>query len=352
MHIMSASLCYVLSSQFSKCCFCPRLDRNNSNPVDEHLAKSTFEDWARQVRKTLQEEIDRQHPNTPLRQALLEPGEESEGGGDDFEEANPSPEKWIVMGVPRRPLFKELAWRLLQWTQQEHLDTASNENTRYIVPAQDLGFQEGSTLDLGTPPQSLQDVSQWIAEASDERMLRLLGMRNTVGTACDTSDASDSLRRICPSRTSLLEAAEQPHRKSNSVKRDNHASLTVAARARSKHAHRGQEGFFGVAKGSVKVQNEESRKIIQTFLENAIWINIHKFGGLQEGQMTVEIRVVEGYGARWIIEKMPTTGDENISGSDAAAAAKSVDEHSAHKVAFRGFLEPEASNGHDQKWRH
>ena len=51
-----------------------------------------------------------------------------------------------------------------------------------------------------------------------------------------------------------------------------------------------------------------------------MWINVHI---LPHNEIIVEIRVEEGYGARWKID-----GE------------------------FRGFHEPQMEGGHENKWRH
>ena len=107
--------------------------------------------------------------------------------------------------------------------------------------------------------------------------------------------------------------------------------LTVAARARSKHAHRGEKDqFFGVCTGSVKDKNDAAEKIVMDMLKDAVWINIHVFGGIKTPVMEVRNRV--GYGARW-------------------AADWSCPERPVN-VAFRGFLEPHMEEGFEQRWRH
>jgi hypothetical protein len=98
----------------------------------------------------------------------------------------------------------------------------------------------------------------------------------------------------------------------------------VAARARAKHAHRGKDRFFGLVTANADKQNKETHQIVLLLLRDAAWINIHTFGGTTEP--VLEVRVASGYGARW---KLETTD-----------------------VFFRGFLEPQMPNGHEQKWRH
>lgn len=67
-------------------------------------------------------------------------------------------------------------------------------------------------------------------------------------------------------------------------------------------------------------------------IHDAVWINIHTFGGISS--YVLEIRVINGYGARWSAE-----WDENIP-------------FNVSNVIFRGFLEPQMKDGFEKKWRH
>ena len=98
-------------------------------------------------------------------------------------------------------------------------------------------------------------------------------------------------------------------------------------------------------------------------LLEGVWFNTH---GLPNGVCVFEIRVIEGYGARWYITKKdPKGGDANetspvLSGSHNGPGAEGclVKARIANlfsenlEVAFRGFLEPHAKDGHENKWRH
>ena len=129
-----------------------------------------------------------------------------------------------------------------------------------------------------------------------------------------------------PSRSQLLASSRQLH------KPDTKSSLTVSARALSKHAHRGSDGFFGVVQGSESQKNEHADGVVQKLIREAAWINIHAFGGVDETRPVVEVRTAEGYGARW--------------------SARWKKTHSPEDVQFRGFLEPTMDDGHESRWRH
>jgi len=60
---------------------------------------------------------------------------------------------------------------------------------------------------------------------------------------------------------------------------------------------------------------------------NAVWLNVHL---LPHDVIVYEIRESQGYGARWIINN---PSFEN-------------------GLEFRGFLEPQMENGHENGWKH
>lgn len=96
--------------------------------------------------------------------------------------------------------------------------------------------------------------------------------------------------------------------------------LTVGARALCKHSHRCSEQFWPTAKGSEKEKNIKAEEILNKFLDECVWINIH---GLPGDIPIIELRVDQGYGIRWQIDGV-----------------------------FRGFLEPQFEGGHEVGWKH
>jgi hypothetical protein len=266
--------------------------------------------WARQIKYSLQHDDLFESPE--LVRVLLDESE------DDFDENTDEAEEsdlndWIVQGVPRRPLYKEFAYRLVHWNRQVYSSSESllSEEPRFMVEAECLGFREIKQRSLESPPKHHQETRNWMRQVGSWGILRILGIRDTIGSANITT---------IPCRTALLAASREIHHP-NSL-------LTVAARARTKHAHRGKENFFGVAKGTPPVQNQQTEEILVRLLEKIVWMNMHSFGGLNDDDFAFEIRVREGYGARWLV-------------------------HSAGKsLRFRGFLEPQMKDGHEQRWRH
>ncbi|KAL3930384.1 MAG: hypothetical protein SGBAC_011787 [Bacillariaceae sp.] len=228
---------------------------------------------------------------------------------------NKTNQDFLIKGVPRRPLYKDVALRLLQWSRLCNQKESAIQ--RLMVSAERINFEEISdrattSFHALTPPGSVEALGLWLQQVDTFSILRLLGMRHTIG-----SDGA-----LIPSRQRLLQACRAIHT-------PNRSQLSVAARARSKHAHRGRtRSFFGVAKGPAGVQNNDTEIILLRLFDTAIWINRHRFVGLGEGAVAIEIRVLEGYGARWVLNTIDNA------------------------VTFRGFLEPQMKDGHANKWRH
>uniref|UniRef100_A0A0E0MEJ8 ASCH domain-containing protein n=1 Tax=Oryza punctata TaxID=4537 RepID=A0A0E0MEJ8_ORYPU len=76
----------------------------------------------------------------------------------------------------------------------------------------------------------------------------------------------------------------------------NGCSLTDAARALAKHVHRSSDGWWGSFHGSDVKKNQLASEIIDRLLRECCWMNIHL---TQPYGPVYEIRVHEGYGARW-----------------------------------------------------
>jgi hypothetical protein len=260
---------------------------------------------------------------------------------DQSENANANPslnvaeskDEFPLKGLPNPPFYKVLARRV--WAlheQQEDHQQSKTEHTalldnpaipHIVVPAQVLGFTElqSPTLDsLPTVPAiaTVQSISKWLQKAGDTGVLRLFGMRQTVGTQL----------MLPPYKSTLLQAANQPHKRG-------HGKLSMAARARAKHAHRGaKDQFFGTATGPPEKQSLDAAVLVQRILDEAVWINSHVFGGIHETMWDVvlECRLADGYGARWTVAT--TTGED------------------LQAVEFRGFLEPHMADGHEKGWKH
>lgn len=133
----------------------------------------------------------------------------------------------------------------------------------------------------------------------------LVGMVHTAGTVADA---------LPPPRSSLVASCMNPLRPD--VKG---CFLTDAARALDKHVNRSSEGWWGRLCGSASVKNSHAMEVVNCLLNQCCWMNAHM---LQPNEGVFEIRVREGYGARW-----------SLDGSK-----------------FIGFLEPYAEDGYSRGW--
>ena len=274
---------------------------------------SSQDAWVSSVQDALQDECGMCLPEQ-IRQALLWDKQ------DDFwlyvDQLDEDPQ-FLVKGLPRKPLYVEVGHRL------KLLASYKNEKIPLLLPAEHFGLSERafdmsceSLLALIPDRPTKRSMMDWINHAGASGIFTILGIRNTIGT--------DPRNLLPPSCQDLLEAAALPHKEK--------CALSVAARARSKHAHRGKDQFFGVASGPPQQQNDETQQILIGLLQNAAWINIHTFGG-HDGEPFLEVRVASGYGARW-------------------KADWTTDPVCPSNVSFRGFLEPQMPGGHERKWRH
>ncbi|KAK1314250.1 hypothetical protein QJS10_CPA06g01464 [Acorus calamus] len=99
------------------------------------------------------------------------------------------------------------------------------------------------------------------------------------------------------------------------------STLTDGARALAKHVDRSKDGWWGSFRGSDADKNKHALEVINHLLVNCCWMNVHM---IQPYGAVFELRVTEGYGARW----------------------------SKDGSSFIGFLEPYMVEGHLKRWRH
>ncbi|KAK6914524.1 ASCH domain [Dillenia turbinata] len=136
---------------------------------------------------------------------------------------------------------------------------------------------------------------------------RLLGCAHTVGT---------NPTALPPSRSTLLSSFGLPH--NPNVKS---STLTTGARALAKHINRCSSIYWGTFVGSDSNKNEIALNVINRLVDHCCWLNLHIVP--PHGDV-FEIRVAEGYGARW----------------------------SSDGTKFIGFLEPYMEDGHSKRWKH
>ncbi|KAL5204113.1 hypothetical protein ABZP36_008984 [Zizania latifolia] len=125
-------------------------------------------------------------------------------------------------------------------------------------------------------------MTDLLAGLGSDGLGRLLGMAKTPGTVPDG---------LPPLRSVLISSCMNLHQPN--VKG---CSLTDAARALSKHVHRSSNGWWGSFQGSDAKKNQLASKIIDRLLHECCWMNMHL---TQPYGPVYEIRVHEGYGARW-----------------------------------------------------
>ena len=215
---------------------------------------------------------------------------------------------------PKRPFVREIAKELCAWA-------AAKTFPKVFVPMKLLNETQRPDFGSVTPLvckfvtcNSDDDGVQrgFAAEAlralGIEGVRALLGLRTTAGSRMDV---------FPPGISELIHA----FRRRNDLKAG--AMLSVGGRALTKHCKRSKDGWWGNGLvGSDREKNEKAEAALRKVLAGACWLNIHF---LPHDIAVYEIRHAEGYGARW--ECKPPYN-------------------------FRGFLEPQMENGHEQGWIH
>ena len=204
-----------------------------------------------------------------------------------------------LRGLPKMPLYREISHRLriIQQYRRGHEDDEGQvlhgAALPCFLPASHFGLTEMCTLNelIPPPPRSPMDIEEcirWFQQAGQVGICAILGCRRTIGTIqlqsspSSSSSSSSSYSLLPPTIPQLLHASRQRH------KPHTKSSLTVAARALAKHAHRGEEQFFGILKGGEEQKNEHADQVIQRLIADAMWMNIHCFGGIDESNPVVE----------------------------------------------------------------
>ncbi|XP_071727794.1 uncharacterized protein, partial [Rutidosis leptorrhynchoides] len=160
------------------------------------------------------------------------------------------------------------------------------------------------------PPTSSQPCNYLAAILSAlhyDGIQRLLGIAQTVGTIPDALPLP---------RSTLVSAFSVPH--NPDVKS---SVLSDGARALAKHVNRGNGKFWGSFSGNDSCKNAIALKVISDLIAHCCWINVHI---VPPHGAVFEIRVQDGYGARWSLK--PTK--------------------------FIGFLEPYMEDGFTKGWKH
>ncbi|XP_068316849.1 uncharacterized protein [Pyrus communis] len=133
----------------------------------------------------------------------------------------------------------------------------------------------------------------------------LLGLAHTTGTIPEA---------LPPPRSTLLSSFMLPYKLNVE-----HSTLTHGARALAKHAERSISKYWGTIDGNDSNKNRLALDVISRLMTHCCWLNVHI---VQPHAAVFEIRVAEGYGARW----------------------------SSDGSKFIGFLEPYME--HSKRWMH
>ncbi|CAM8901153.1 unnamed protein product [Rhodiola kirilowii] len=135
----------------------------------------------------------------------------------------------------------------------------------------------------------------------------LLGLTHTVGTISEA---------LPPPKSVLLSSFMLPCNPDATG-----STLSHGAKALAKHANRDSSNYWGTSSGNDSNKNQQALEVLNKLLAHCCWLNIHVVPPHEE---VFEIRVADGYGARW-------TKDGN---------------------QFIGFLEPYMEDGHTKGWKH
>ena len=214
-------------------------------------------------------------------------------------------------GYPTYPLYTKISRTLYNWMKNgkydarnpELLEECRNKTEKQIT--NDFVDQKLKAWLLTDKTCIRKGLIVEILEHLGFRgILDLLGMKQTVG----------SVDMLPPSLSTLWESFQRKHKPN--------AELSCGARALSKHCHRDSTSqWWGTSTGSESNKNEHANQVLDKILTDAVWINIHL---LPHDVKVLEVRNQLGYGARWSYDGM----------------------------MFRGFLEPQMSDGHNIGWRH
>ena len=239
--------------------------------------------------------------------------------------------------LPSGPLYVQLARqlqtsRLPTFTTMHLLDDVREirdrvegglleASARFCAALKVLGEKTGEDTMLA------EAFEQYITSVGLLGVCRLLGLRLTAGTLTAVEE-----NMLCPPPLALLEASFNVlYLKSK---------LSVGGKALAKHTVRHESWWGGELKGKEHAKSAAALGVLRRILANPAWVNLHM---LPHGKPTYEVRIAEGYGARWSFEPRPETEEERD--ADAPECGK-------WEVKFRGFLEPQQEDGHDNKWRH
>jgi hypothetical protein len=230
---------------------------------------------------------------------------------------------YIFRGYPACNHLKQIARVLQMWHEHGQFPITFLSSQQFGTETTDLAVEKCNTLthfvsDIltnVTEPQVLRLLEQFLMMMGPRGLLTCLGVRQTQGSVEKFS---------LPSKAALARAFNQLNSQEDEENKGSGAvsQLTVGARALTKHSYRSSEGYWGRVRGTEAKKNSMAEETLKRLLNECVWMNIHC---LPNEEAIVEVRVEEGYGARWFILK---------------------------QQGFRGFIEPQMVGGHEKHWRH
>ncbi|KAI9596973.1 hypothetical protein BDF19DRAFT_437347 [Syncephalis fuscata] len=223
-------------------------------------------------------------------------------------------------------------------TVEQRIITAINEYTPLWINNDDTTATEEDQLAHSTMFEFLFNILTLKDYAP------FLGLQTTVGSVLmqDTTALTSSLQLLLPpSLDTCIGAFTRRYLSTSSSRKPKRASLppsqlTVGAKALSKHSHRDMsQSFWGVCTGSDHNKNKVANIALSKILASVVWRNLHQ---LPHNIIAYEIRNEDGYGARWTYTPSFNTASNTTALLD--------------QWQFRGLLEPQMVDGHEQGWKH
>ncbi len=115
-----------------------------------------------------------------------------------------------------------------------------------------------------------QLLTDLVNDIGERGFLTIIGIRHTTG----------SLNYVPPIKQLLTDSFNCVNSKEINLKTNKpKSSLTVGAKALSKHTVRSNDGFWPNSKGSEAEKNQKADKILIEFFRSSTWINIHGLPG-------------------------------------------------------------------------
>ncbi|KAK4286598.1 hypothetical protein QN277_003130 [Acacia crassicarpa] len=140
-------------------------------------------------------------------------------------------------------------------------------------------------------------LASMISGLSYEGVQGLLGLIHTPGTISTA---------LPPPRSTLLASFNMPYKPN--IKS---SALTHGARALAKHIYRSSNKFWGSLDGNDFNKNRLAVDVVNRLIEHCSWLNVHF---VAPHGFLFEIRVANGYGARWMEDGKPYMQDGHSKG--------------------------------------